>query len=212
MKTWVYLAVFIVTVGGLVPASAWADDDDGRFASPPQGRHAPVAVAYDDDPGPVIATEPERPRSAARVAVGPIGVTTGKGMGLGVGGALDLGKGSVGGRISAAWARGEPGGGSLASESFSQYAGELVLDLKKSGPVHPLLGIGFGVIHAENAHGSGFAGVGLVRAGVEYALGFEETDVRLGLSATGGLVGPADHEIEDLRAHAVLGAHVAIGL
>src|SRR5262245_51620659 len=121
MKTWAYLAVFM-----LVPASAWADDDDndGRFAAPPQGRAVPAAVAYDEDGGPVIATEPERPRSAARVEVGPVGITTGKGMGIGAGGALDIGRGSVGGRISAAWARGEPGGGSLASESFAQYAGE----------------------------------------------------------------------------------------
>jgi hypothetical protein len=125
---------------------------------------------------------------------------------------LGVGKGSVGGRFSTVWTRGEPGGQSLISESFSQYAAELVLDLNKRGPVHPVLGVGFGLIHAEHGRGSGFAGVGLLRGGFEYALGFDETDVRIGASLTGGLMGPSDREIQDLRGHAVLGAHVAIGL
>lgn len=198
-----------VVTAMLVPSVALADDDDddGRFAQPP----TVVAREYPYDPPP-IAREPERLRSPARVSAGPSFVTTGKGLGAGIGGGLDLGKGSVGGRISVAWMRGEPGGGSIASESFSQYAGELVLDLHKRGPVHPLLGVGFGLVHAEHAGGSGFAGVGLMRAGVEYALGFDETDVRVGASVTGGLAGPADRELEDYRAHAVLGVHVAIGL
>lgn len=206
-KAWIWLGTLMATA--LVPASAWADDDDDdRFARPPV---PPIAREYSYDPPPV-AREPERPRSPARVTVGPSFITTGKGLGAGLGGGLDLGKGSVGGRISAAWMRGEPGGGSIASESFSQYAGELVLDLHKRGPFHPLLGVGFGLIHAEGASGSGFAGVGLMRAGAEYALGFEETDVRIGASVTGGLAGPADRELKDYRAHALLGIHVAIGL
>lgn len=206
MKTWA-LGLALT----LVSASALADEDDSRFAVAP-GRHRPAPVGDLDYDPPPLAREPERVRSAARVAIGPSAVTTGKGLGVGVGGALDLGKGSVGGRISAAWTRGEPGAGSLASESFAQYAAELVLDLQKRGPVHPLLGVGFGVVHAAHAQGSGYAGVGLLRGGVEYALGFEETDVRLGVSVTGGLAGPADRAIEPLRAHGLVGAYVAIGL
>ena len=206
----------VAAVTCAVPGVAWADDDDGRFAAPPPGR-TPVVVADDNqDPvsPPILAREPERPRSPVRIALGPTGVTTGKGMGLGVGGALDFGRGSVGGRLSAAWTRGEPGGGgtSVVSQSFAQYAGELTLDLHKRGPIHPLLGLGFGVIRGENAQSSGVAGVGLLRAGVEYALGFEETDVRLGATAEGGLVGPADKELDAMKGHALLGAYVAIGL
>ena len=204
----------VVLVMAAVPKVAWADDD-GRFAPPPPGR-APVAVDDDEDPvqPPVLARDPERPRSPVRIALGPTGITTGKGMGLGVGTAIDFGRGSVGGRVSAAWTRGEPGGAgsSVVSQSFAQYAGELTLDLHKRGPIHPLLGVGFGVIRGENSQSSGVAGVGLLRAGIEYALGFEETDVRLGASAEGGLVGPADKELDALKGHALLGAYVAIGL
>jgi len=202
----------LVSLISLVPRAARADDDDDRFATPPPSRGgAPVAVTYPDELPP-IAREPERPRSAARVEVGPAFVTTGKGIGSGLSGALGIGKGSVGGRLSAVWTRGETGTGSLVSESFSQYAAELVLDLNKRGPVHPIIGVGFGLMRAEHAQGSGFGGVGLLRGGVEYALGFEETDVRLGATVSGGLLGPADRELDDLRAHALLGAHVAIGL
>ena len=218
MKTWGLLGGVLF----FVSAPAWADDGDDdqrrRFAAPPAGQAVVAEDFADETPGPVVmAREPERPRSMVRVALGPSAVTTGKGLGVGVGGGLDIGKGAVGGRLSATWTRGEPGGGgggssSLVSESFSQYAGELVLDLHKRGPLHPLLGIGFGVIRGESAQGSGVAGVGLLRVGAEYALGFEETDVRLGLSASGGLVGPADTELQTLRAHALLGAYVAIGL
>lgn len=221
MKTWGLLGGVLF----FVSATAWADDGDDRrprrFATPPPGGAVVAEDSADETPGPVvvIAREAERPRSMVRVALGPSAVTTGKGLGVGVGGALDIGKGAVGGRLSATWTRGEPGGGSsssLVSESFSQYAGELVLDLHKRGPLHPLLGIGFGVIRGESARAgvqtSGVAGVGLLRVGAEYALGFEETDVRLGLAASGGLVGPADTELQTLRAHALLGAYVAIGL
>lgn len=214
MKTFRVWAGALAVVVGCLPGVARADDDgdDDRFATPPPGRTTPVA--FDDAHGeaPPIAVEPERPRSAVRVDVGPVGVTTGKGLGVGVGGGLDIGRGSVGGRLSALWTRGEPGTASPISESFAQYAGELVLDLHKRGPVHPLLGVGFGIVHGSNAQASGFAGVGLLRAGVEYALGFEETDVRLGLAATGGLVGPADKEMESLKGHATMTGYVAIGL
>jgi hypothetical protein len=208
MKTWGVVAALWILVA---PSRARADDD--RFAPPPPGDAA--SVAYDEDGSiPPIARAPERPRSAVRVALGPAAVTTGHGLGVGVGGGLDIGNGSVGGRLSATWTRGEPGGGgtSVVSESFAQYEGELVLDLHKRGPLHPLLGVGFGVVRGESARASGVAGVGLLRAGIEYALGFEEADVRLGAAATGGLVGPADHELQSLRGHALLGAYVAIGL
>lgn len=219
MKTFQVWAAAFAFVLACFPTVARADDDgdDDRFAAPPPGRGpvapaAPVAVDEDYVAPPPIATEPERARSAVRVGLGPVGVTTGKGMGVGVGGSLDIGRGSVGGRLSALWTRGEPGAGSPISESFAQYAGELVLDLHKRGPVHPLLGVGFGIVHGENAQSSGFAGVGLLRAGVEYALGFEETDVRLGLAATGGLVGPADRELDALKGHVTTTGYVAIGL
>jgi hypothetical protein len=167
----------------------------------------------DDAP---IAREPELRRSAVRVALGPTGITTGKGFGYGVGVATDFGSGSVGGRLSATWLRGEGTTGSGTSsptgDSVGQYQGEITLDLHKRGPIHPVIGMGAGVVHVSRPdHQSGFAGVGTGRFAVEYALGLEDADVRVGASLLGGVVGPIDDEIKDLRAYALTGLHLAIG-
>ena len=55
------------------------------------------------------------------------------------------------------------------------------------------------------------AGMGTGRFAVEYALGFDDADVRIGASVTGGVIGPVDSEIKDLRAYALTGVHFAIG-
>jgi hypothetical protein len=167
----------------------------------------------DDAP---IARDPELRRSSVRLALGPMGITTGKGFGYGVGIGADFGSGSVGGRLSATWLRGEGTSGSAAStptgDSVGQYQGEITLDLHKRGPIHPVIGMGAGVVHVSRPdHQSGFAGVGTGRFAVEYALGLDDADVRVGASILGGVVGPVDDEIKDLRAYALTGLHLAIG-
>jgi hypothetical protein len=142
-------------------------------------------------------------------------MTTGKGFGVGVGVAADFGSGSVGGRLSAAMLRGagNSGDGSTSStaESIGVYTGEVTLDLRKRGPIHPVVGLGVGLLHVSRYDSTGVAGVGTGRLGVEYSLGLDDTDVRIGASFTGGLIGPVDSDVRDLRAYALVGAYLVIG-
>lgn len=71
--------------------------------------------------------------------------------------------------------------------------------------------MGFGVLHVSRPDASGVAGVGTGRLGLEYSLGLEDADVRIGASVTGGLIGPIDPDVKQLRAYALLGTHLAIG-
>lgn len=215
------IALLTWAVGVLLTGRASAEEasvtvgSPNRFAGPPAGiaasggtTSAPVAV--DDD---VVAVRELR-RSSFRLELGPTGITTGKGFGLGVGIGAAFGTGTVGGRLSAAWTRGEGtsnGVSTATGDAVGQYAGEITLDLLKRGPVHPLVGMGVGLLHVSRTDASGFAGVGTGRLGVEYALGFDDADVRLGADVTGGLVGPVDSDVKDLRAYALAGAHIAIG-
>lgn len=218
----------VVGILGLVTAlerEARADDatvtvgDGQRFSEPPptqpvaSGSSQPGAVVANDD---FIAREPELRRSPFRLTLGPAGITTGKGFGFGVGLGADFGAGSVGGRLSASWLRGEgknDGGSSTPTgDSVGHYSGEITLDLHKRGPIHPVIGMGAGFLHVSRPDArSGFAGVGTGRFALEYALGLEDADVRVGASVTGGIVGPVDSEVKDLRAYALTGAHLAIG-
>jgi hypothetical protein len=204
-----YAGDAVVTVG----------HDDGRFAEPPprEDRENPVILE------PVPHYELERPelpelyRAPVRLSVGPAAVTTGQNLGLGLGLAADFGTGSVGARIAAAWLRTggqDPGTAQAPSSlgtSMGQYTGELTLDLHKRGPVHPVFGVGFGVAHVDKPGGGGSLGIGTARFGIEYALGLDDADVRLGAGVTGVLPGPADREVQDLRAYAIIGASIGIG-
>ncbi|MBX3217952.1 MAG: hypothetical protein KF850_38455 [Labilithrix sp.] len=214
----------VVALGLATAGEAKADDATvtvdapARFAEPPPDQ--PVAssgravVVADDG---FIAREPELRRSPFRLTLGPAGITSGKGFGFGVGLGADFGTGSVGGRLAAAWLRGEGKSDSGAStptgDGVGHYSGEITLDLHKRGPIHPILGMGAGVLHVSRPDArSGFAGVGTGRFAIEYALGLEDADVRVGASVTGGIIGPVDSEVKDLRAYALTGAHLAIGL
>jgi hypothetical protein len=207
-----------IVMAGVLFASKAARADDAivtvgqRYAEPPQnGESAPIVT----DDGRFAELPRELHRSPVRLALGPMGVTTGKGFGLGVGLAADFGTGSVGARLSAAWLRGEgtnPDGTSTATgDSLGQYTGELTLDVVKRGPIHPIVGMGAGVMHISRPDTSGYAGVGTGRLALEYALALEDADVRVGGSVTGGLVGPVDDDVKDLRAYCLVGAHLAIG-
>jgi hypothetical protein len=187
-----------------------------RFSEPPEENPPPQRTA------PLVLEEPrfgndprELRRSPFRLQLGPQGITTGKGLGVGVGVAADFGSGSVGGRIAASWLRGEgnngDGSATPTGDSVGLYTGEVTLDLHKRGPVHPVVGMGVGLLRVSRTGSSGIAGVGTGRLGVEYSLGLEDADVRIGTSVTGGLIGPVDSDVNDLRAYALVGAHLAIG-
>ena len=213
----------VVVLLGLVLFGAEAKADEAivtvdggqRFSEPPPRAVAssPVRVAAGDD---LIAREPELRRSPFRLTLGPAAITTGKGFGLGVGLGADIGTGSVGGRLSAFWLRGEgkndDGSSSLTGDSVGQYAGEVTLDMHKRGPVHPVIGMGAGLLHVSRPDGrSGFAAMALGRFSVDYAVGLEDADVRIGAAITGGLVGAADKDVNDLRAYALPDVHLMIG-
>lgn len=213
------LGVVMVSTGLLVvTGEARADEATvtvgQRFAEPPQ-EDPPRAVA------PIAVDDPRLPdprelhRSPVRLQLGPQGVTTGKGFGLGVGVGADFGTGSVGGRLAASWLRGEGtnanGTSTATGDSIGIYTGEVTLDVHKRGPIHPVIGMGVGLLHVSRPDASGVAGVGTGRLGLEYSLGLEDADVRIGGSVTGGLIGPVDSDVKDLRAYALVGAHLAIG-
>jgi hypothetical protein len=187
-----------------------------RFADPPNGSSKPIVV--DDNDPPRHFDEfgrPELRRSPFRLTLGPMGVTTGKSMGIGLGLGADFGTGSVGGRLSAAWLRGEgknsDGTSTPTGDMISHYGGELTLDFHKRGPIHPIFGAGVGVVRVSRPDTSGWAADGTGRVALEYALGLEDADVRVGGSITGGLIGPVDSDVKDLRGYAMFGAHLAVG-
>jgi hypothetical protein len=132
-----------------------------------------------------------------------------------VGLAADLGSGSVGGRLSASWLRGEGASGAGAptatGDAVGVYSAELTLDVHKRGPLHPVVGMGLGLVRVSRPDATGLAGVGTGRLALEYALGLDDADVRVGGSLSGGLTGPVDSDVNDLRAYALLGVHLAIG-
>jgi hypothetical protein len=221
----------VIAVGLVLASAAEARADDAtvsvqgpnRFSDPANQTSQPPIVASDDanadktraDDG-FIAREPELRRAPFRLTLGPMGVTTGKGFGFGVGLGADFGSGSVGGRLSASWLRGEGkndnGSSTPTGDSIGHYSGEITLDLHKRGPIHPVIGMGAGFLHVSRPDAkSGFAGMGTGRFALEYALGLEDADVRVGASVTGGVIGPVDDEIKDLRAYALTGVHLAIG-
>lgn len=217
------LGVVLTSVCLLVATrEARADDatvtvGTGRFAEPPEDqsnppqRSAPLALEE-----PRFGNDPrELHRSPFRLQLGPQGITTGKGLGIGVGVGADFGTGSVGGRLAASWLRGEgthsDGSSTPTGDTVGLYSGEVTLDLHKRGPVHPVIGMGVGLLHVSRPDASGVGGVGTGRIGLEYSLGLEDADVRVGGSVTGGLIGPIDSDVKDLRAYALVGVHLAIG-
>jgi len=211
--------VLAVVLGGAREARA----DDAtvtvgeRFSEPPpEPRRQTAPIAVDDSPRFGPERDPrELHRAPFRLQLGPQGVTTGKGLGIGVGVGLDVGSGSVGARIAASWLRGEgtnsDGTSTSTGDAIGIYSGEVTLDLHKRGPIHPVVGMGVGFLHVSRRDASGYAGVGTGRLGLEYSLGLEDADVRIGTSVTGGLIGPVDTEVKDLRAYALASAHLAIG-
>lgn len=181
-----------------------------RFsAPPPTATSAPVvAPPYDD-----YDHRPELYRSPMRLHLGPSGVTTGQSLGMGLGLAADFGRGSVGFRLAAAWLRGEPGDPSKTTlaDGLSQYTGEVTLDFNKRGPWHPVLGVGAGVARVGRGDSGGFIGVGTAGLRLEYALLFDDADVRLAVGAQGVMAGPSDREVRDVRSYALFGASLGIG-
>lgn len=203
------------------PSQALAQDravvDVGFAPPPPQARYAQTAsglLASDRPNEPSFDPPDEQPyRSPLRFHLGPVGATTGRGLGMGLGVAADMGRGSVGFRLAAAWMRGEPSGADTSplADGLSQYTGELTLDLRKRGPWHPLMGVGFGVARVNRGDSGGILGVGTARLGLEYALALDDADVRFGAGITGVLPGPADREVQDVKGWALVGATVGIG-
>ncbi len=206
----VLLALATLGFGGRAGADEAKVVVGGPFAQPPDG---PRTVVHREEPP--RAVEPELRRSPARFEVGPAGITSGKGFGYGLGVGIGLGTGSVGGRVSAGWFRGEGGDGNEkrapTGESVGHYQGELVLDLYKRGPVHPIVGLGFGFVHVGKPQGSGSAAVGTGRIGLEYAMNLDDADVRFGAGVTGALVGPRDDELKDLKGYVMAGLTAVVG-
>jgi hypothetical protein len=113
-------------------------------------------------------------------------------------------------RFDGAWLKGE-GAAERTGEFFSHYGVETTLDLNKRGPIHPSLGLGFAMGYVKRDGGGGFFGAGTARAGLDYAMNLDRTDVRMGAGVTGAMVGPRDDSMKDLAGYALFDARVAIG-
>ncbi len=216
--------LFIVGLLSSISATALGDSatisvgsgsfDDGRYSRPPP----PPIVVVDDSHGPSIFEQPrELPkddpyRSPFRLTVGPAAMTSGQGIGPGLLAAADFGTGTVGVRISAAWFRGETDDAAARlGSTLGLYSGELVLNLHKAGPLHPVFGLGLGAVNIGKDTGGGWAMAGLGRFGLEYALSIDDADVRFGAGVTGALLGPADGAVANARAFAMMNATFSIG-
>ncbi len=181
------------------------------FATPPYIATSPVAAQppYDDYDNHRV----ELYRSPMRLHLGPAGATTGQSLGMGLGLAADFGRGSVGFRLAAAWLRGEPGDPAKSSiyDGLSQYTGEVTLDFNKRGPWHPVLGVGAGVARVNRSDTGGTIGIGTASLRLEYALAFDDADVRLGIGGSAVMAGPSDREVRDVRSYALFGATIGVG-
>ena len=204
-----------------VPALASADSavvQVGRFAEPPPSPAPPPTVVLVEVPRDAVPDRNydlprEDYRSPFRLHLGPSGVTTGRGFGLGLGLAADFGLGTVGARLTSAWFRPESSGSGPVAGGMGHYTAEMVLDLHKGGPWHPIIGLGFGLTHVASsvANEGGFAGIGIARIGFEYSLGLDDADVRFGFGLTGALPGPSDRELANLPPYAIASASLGIG-
>ncbi len=196
------------------PAAAGEDDVllvGGAYASPPP-RAQPI-VPIDEPPQ---REEPpvEHKRAPVRLALGPAFLTTGKGVGVGLGLGVELGAGRVGGRLSGTWLRGEGTRNGVVTptgDAVGHYLGELTLDILKRGAFHPVVAVGGGVLYVSRPDTSGVVAVGTVRASLEYFAPIDEADLRLGVDATGGLAGPGDDSLRDVRGYGLFGVHAALG-
>jgi len=204
--------IFLAVAATSKIAAADATVSVGRFAEPPPQNLPPVIVAEDPP-----RENPENYRSPFRLSVGPAAFLSGSDGGAGLAVAADIGTGTVGARLYAAWFRAQKQGtdGALTSpvgNGFGQYTAEITLDFHKRGPFHPVFGLGFGALHVFHpAYGDLVAGIGTARLGLEYAFAFDDADVRIGAGITGVLPGPAPHQLADLKGYGLIGASIGIG-
>jgi hypothetical protein len=199
------------------PAIVAVDVQDSR-EDPRDARRA-LRVASDDEPcrraeeacaDQARAYDPyeTRTRAAVRVALGGAVATAGHAAAPGLDVGLELGRGTVGARIGAAWMRATDGSGDgdALAPGLSQYLVEIFVDGHPRGPWHPIAAIGIGVAHA-----GGNAGIGTARLGVAYALPVEDADVRVAISVLGALPGPAESDAAALRGYAMGVASMSVG-
>jgi hypothetical protein len=185
-----------------------------------RAEQAVVVVGREETPPPPPLEErpparfEDRPDSALRLHVGPVAATTGRGLGPGLGVAADFGRGTIGFRLGADWTRGEPSAGapSPIGGGVSQYTGELTLNFARHAALHPIAGVGFGYARVDRGAGvAGDMGIGTASLALEYALAFDDADVRFALGVTGALPGPADRVVGDVPGWAIVGATVGVG-
>lgn len=198
-----FCALFVGT-----SATAYADDTRvaSRFAQPPfSGHDDPDPEPEPDDPTP--HSQPKEV-SLVRLEVGPLVALAPDGIQAGVGAGLAIGRGPLGARISSSWSQ----SATHSEGTLASVLSELTVDVRRRGPIHPVLGVGVGVLHADRVNGaSGFAGAGVMSFTLEIALPIEATDVRAGAILLGGLIGPRDRELADVRGFVTGGLRLAVG-
>jgi len=219
------LAMGMSVLGGILAAGEDRAEPTLVIQTPEPRHYAEPPLVLPPDyvppPAPIAISEPqerpaaELPRSDVRLQLDTAGISTGRGLGAGLGVAADFGHDMMGFRASAAWVRGEPdtlANPSPVSQGLSQYAGELTMDVLRHGPLHPVFGLGFGLAHVSRANGvTGDMGVGIGSLTLQYATPIEQTDLRWSVGVTGALPGPAATAVSDVRGYAIFHAGVALG-
>jgi hypothetical protein len=124
--------------------------------------------------GRVERWEPPSAVSTFRFPVGPAVLLQPTGPGLFT--ALDIGRGAVGARVSAAWLRAE------SEQGLAAYTGELWIDLAHRYDLHPIVGAGASFLHGGALGQKRGAGAGVLRGALEYELPITEADACLSLN------------------------------
>ena len=159
-----------------------------RASAPESPYHVPERAAPSEPYVAPYASEAREPRfredwdarpapSLFRLHVGPALLIQPASPGLFT--ALDVGRGAVGARLSAAWLRAE------SERGLASYTAELWVDLARDYELHPILGAGASFLHGGALGGDRSAGAGVLRGALEYELPLRDADARLGLNLLG---------------------------
>ena len=184
----------LVLLAQAIPAHAqYAEPPPVRYAEPPPVRHAEPAPVRDAEPPPErmwgqpdaqVASTPQD--SWVRAGTGPVARLSEDPI-VGATVALDVGRGSTGGRFAAAWM-------AIGSESgLAQYTGELWVDFAprfgRFTALHPLLGAGGGLARQAGLRAGDESelvslGIGTARAALSCQLPLAGADARTSIDAT----------------------------
>jgi hypothetical protein len=157
-----------------------------------------------------FAVARDAPQSSVRVSLGPSLLITQRAPLPGFAAALDLGSGAAGARFAGAWM--DVG----RADGLSQYSAELWLDFGYGSRLHPVVAAGAGVARLDARAADGrstahAAGIGILRASLEYGLPLAQVDARAAMDVSGSVPVVREDAGPNPSAWAFFGARVGVG-